>query len=77
MNTAIALSGVGPALQQTERRAESPPTEAVGPFTGLTLAQAEDCLDWLENHGYTGGKALPDGDLWTVMLEAMPPLPPR
>lgn len=77
MNTAIALSGIAPAHARTTERTPSVPAEHVGPFKGLTLAQAEECLDWLQNHGYTGCKAQPDGELWTVMLEAMPPLSAR
>ena len=77
MNTAIALPGIASALTKTEEPARTAVAEVVGPFKGLTMTQAEECLDWLQNHGYKGCKAQPDGELWTVLLEAMPPLPAR
>ena len=77
MTTAIALPGIASAVPQTEEPARTVAAEVVGPFKGLTLTQAEECLDWLENHGYKGCKAQPDGDLWAVLLEAVPPLPAR
>jgi CheY-like chemotaxis protein len=38
-------------LEAVRRQVESP---AAAQVTGLTKAQAEDMLDWLENHGCTG-----------------------
>jgi hypothetical protein len=36
-------------------------------WTGLTRAEAEQRLDWLENHGYSGCHAELHGDVWTVL----------
>jgi CheY-like chemotaxis protein len=56
---------VDPAELLDALRAPPPPAEAVR-VGGLTLAQAEVLLDWLENHGCTALEAIPDGPLVAV-----------
>lgn len=42
-------------------------------LTGLTKIQAEECLDWLQNHGYSGCKAQLHGDRWSIVLGTQSP----
>lgn len=35
-------------------------------LTGLTKTEAERCLDWLQNHGYTACRAELHHGLWTI-----------
>ena len=43
-------------------------------FAPLTKAEAEECLDWLENHGYRSRVRLRN-DRWEIIVEAEGPLP--
>lgn len=43
-------------------------------FACLTKAEAEECLDWLENHGYRS-RVLLRSDRWEIMVDAEGPLP--
>ena len=43
-------------------------------FALLTKAEAEECLDWLENHGYRSRVGL-RSDRWEIIVEAEGPLP--
>jgi hypothetical protein len=41
-------------------------------LTGLNKAEAEQRLDWLQNHGYVGCRAELRGDQWTILLGESP-----
>lgn len=43
-----------PASHLADKRRIDPGSRDIGAASGLTKAQAEACLDWLENHGQRG-----------------------
>ena len=42
-------------------------------LTGLTKTQAEQCLDWLQNQGYSGCQAELHGERWSIVLGTASP----
>ena len=41
-------------------------------LNGLTQAEAERCLDWLQNQGYSGCSAQLQGDVWDIVMGSEP-----
>lgn len=71
MNTSTVTGNVGSfARRLTGSPRDARAENASAPsFCGLTMAQAQDCLDWLQNHGWRGYTVRRDGDRWNVFPE--------